>query len=538
MATKEKITDFGEKIGGAKKDLYALKRGIRVEDIAKWTETERESYITKDEVFPKPDYKKLYEDDGVDREVLFFIKRVRDALPTKPDYQCVDFEDSCAVYEEQKHFIDFVGWFYNETRLLNSISDCMYLINKVRETEFDPPTYLSRKLVNALCIHNPWTLRNFRAELKEKQFLYSDREKKLVGYSILPFTPDVVGERKGEERVSVKVDGIMYYTSVVDEAMLSLDTWEKGKYFVLDEDKCCIVAYNFPDKAAAEKFALSIVKEKQSVPEKKRKTALKPEPLKYIRPTKEDYRNGKDISGEDIMAVFGFRGGEFGNWSSQKERQKNLNMSYDALKDLAKALGINDDDISLGNNLAIAYGARGTGSATAHYESAANVINLTKMRGAGSLAHEWAHALDCYISTVLKLRNRMATESKVATNPVLKLVNTMIWQEDEKEATEYYNNAILLDRYFSTAGNQRKKYWSSYPEMFARAFSSYVNDKLGGSDYLAGHSEMRGKSRDKDGKCISVPCSPQGKERERIQKAFDDLFAELKERGILHDAVC
>ena len=98
----------------------------------------------------------------------------------------------------------------------------MYLINKVRETEFDPSTYLSRKLVNALCIHNPWTLRNFRAELKEKQLLYSDREKKLVGYSILPFTPDVVGERKGEERVSVKVDGIMYYTSVVDEAMLSL----------------------------------------------------------------------------------------------------------------------------------------------------------------------------------------------------------------------------------------------------------------------------------------------------------------------------
>ena len=160
------------------------------------------------------------------------------------------------------------------------------------------------------------------------------------------------------------------------------------------------------------------------------------------------------------------------------------------------------------------------------------------MRGAGSLAHEWAHALDCYISTVLKIRNRMATESKVAPNPVLKLVNTMIWQEDEKEATEYYNNAILLDRHFSTAGNQRKKYWSSYPEMFARAFSSYVNDKLGGSDYLAGHSEMHGKSRDKDGKCISIPCSPQGKDRERIQKAFDDLFAELKERGILHDALC
>ena len=60
MAKKEKITDFGEKIGGAKKDLYALKRGIRVEDIAKWTETERESYITKDEVFPKVQFTRDY----------------------------------------------------------------------------------------------------------------------------------------------------------------------------------------------------------------------------------------------------------------------------------------------------------------------------------------------------------------------------------------------------------------------------------------------------------------------------------------------
>lgn len=45
-------------------------------------------------------------------------------------------------------------------------------------------------------------------------------------------------------------------------------------------------------------------------------------------------------------------------------------------------------------NLAIAFGARGSGGALAHYEPARNVINLTKMKGAGCLAHEWGHALD------------------------------------------------------------------------------------------------------------------------------------------------
>lgn len=45
-------------------------------------------------------------------------------------------------------------------------------------------------------------------------------------------------------------------------------------------------------------------------------------------------------------------------------------------------------------NLAIAFGARGSGGALAHYEPERNVINLTKMKGAGCLAHEWGHALD------------------------------------------------------------------------------------------------------------------------------------------------
>jgi hypothetical protein len=44
----------------------------------------------------------------------------------------------------------------------------------------------------------------------------------------------------------------------------------------------------------------------------------------------------------------------------------------------------------------MAFGARGGGKAAAHYETARAVINLTKTSGAGSAAHEWAHALDDY----------------------------------------------------------------------------------------------------------------------------------------------
>lgn len=56
-------------------------------------------------------------------------------------------------------------------------------------------------------------------------------------------------------------------------------------------------------------------------------------------------------------------------------------MSYDAFYDMAKAVGIRAEDISLPSlsrkGLAIAFGARGHGNALAHYEQDLEVINLT-----------------------------------------------------------------------------------------------------------------------------------------------------------------
>lgn len=66
------------------------------------------------------------------------------------------------------------------------------------------------------------------------------------------------------------------------------------------------------------------------------------------------------------LDTFGFRGGEFGNWMNQNDRQTSLNMGFEALKDLASALKISDKDIAYQGTLAIAFGARGSGNAAAH----------------------------------------------------------------------------------------------------------------------------------------------------------------------------
>lgn len=111
-------------------------------------------------------------------------------------------------------------------------------------------------------------------------------------------------------------------------------------------------------------------------------------------------RRERDAKDSDFSRVFGFRGVEFGNWNNQIERQELLNDAFDGLMDLAEVLNIPPEALSLNGELALAFGARGQGlsSAKAHYESNRVVINLTKMNGAGSLAHEWWHAFDHYLS--------------------------------------------------------------------------------------------------------------------------------------------
>jgi hypothetical protein len=66
--------------------------------------------------------------------------------------------------------------------------------------------------------------------------------------------------------------------------------------------------------------------------------------------------------------------------------------------DLAHVMGLPPKALSLDGTLAVAFGARGQGGkAAAHYESHRLVINMTKLTGAGTLAHEFGHALDHYL---------------------------------------------------------------------------------------------------------------------------------------------
>jgi 2'-5' RNA ligase len=122
--------------------------------------------------------------------------------------------------------------------------------------------------------------------------------------------------------------------------------------------------------------------------------------LDRIERVGEPKRKG-DVTTKMFQEAFGFRAGEFGNWNMGSDGQAALNHAYDALHDLADTIGVPAKALSLNGELAVAFGARGTGgvgAAAAHYGPDKVVINLTKIRGAGSLAHEWFHALDDYLT--------------------------------------------------------------------------------------------------------------------------------------------
>jgi len=112
---------------------------------------------------------------------------------------------------------------------------------------------------------------------------------------------------------------------------------------------------------------------------------------------------GEDISSGRLVEEFGFRGVNLGNWmktpSARAEAQLHLNHAFDSAHDLAEILGVPPKAISLNGMLGLAIGAQGNGGGTAaHFVPGVNEINITRTSGAGSLAHEWGHALDHYFA--------------------------------------------------------------------------------------------------------------------------------------------
>jgi len=110
-----------------------------------------------------------------------------------------------------------------------------------------------------------------------------------------------------------------------------------------------------------------------------------------------------DIAPEDwsehMVKTFGLKGMEFGIWNNQTERLKFIHECYTGLMELAGVLNIEPSKIGMDGRLGLAIGARGRGKASAHFSGISGeegIINLTRTKGVGALAHEYGHAMDFF----------------------------------------------------------------------------------------------------------------------------------------------
>ena len=129
--------------------------------------------------------------------------------------------------------------------------------------------------------------------------------------------------------------------------------------------------------------------------EKKEKGMFKWEVIdnpKYVRISNLKKKNYEDS--ETFKNEFKFKNVQYGVYVDEESRKIHTQRTGEAFDDMCHVLGLKPNDVTINGQLAIAFGARGKGKANAHYETGRKIINITKYKGDGTLAHEWMHFID------------------------------------------------------------------------------------------------------------------------------------------------
>lgn len=386
--TPGKLSDVGAELWYNRRNLYG--RGLSWDSVKDLNPTLKVLEIQKTKVWPRPDYEELVE-AGLDRETAFIIKQVYDSISAKPTVRTVPTDAEMELYVKEvarvkdavfewakKRPKDTGGKAVHDNGLLDSLYPPM-------DRRFSDPDNLAslrimggNKVLQAL---QPGGYSSIRAIRKAME----------SGWP----TPQEAWRRRFEVKETKPGDRVRRNGEII--------TLTEPEFFVIKKVSRQIVGDNFKTLAEAEAAASQMT-------ERAKKPGQREAPLdadNLIRKGPPRRPGGLNVKPEDLQKQFGFRGVNFGNWTNQEERQLFTNQAYDALLDLSELLNVPAKAISLNGLLGLAFGAQGRGgAAAAHFVPGVNEINLTKTAGAGSLAHEWGHALDHYFATQAALEKR------------------------------------------------------------------------------------------------------------------------------------
>ena len=510
----ERIEDFGEKIYGARKDLWGKYAEIMNRDLPSNIKE-----ITLSKYFPEPNYEAAIE-KGITVEQLAIVKALRDSIPVKPQYPSraarwvEGLKAARATANQVLNNPEMVQEFKRFNAVLEKAGNLDAVHGKI---DF----YLSLGYP-AFTKAKHYDLRSYRTRYFNGQRF----EEPVRIYELTRGYRTVFGALNKEEVLDYSRN-LLTQSAAPTKAPSSLDIYQRrstGEIIIgkkISSGKFVDLKGGFTRVADAQAYLDEHQAHLQALLEEKRR-------IYPVRGEEETPRVGKEyrpagtvVTPERFTQEFGFRGVQFGNWVEQGRRAEDLNKAYDALLDMADLIKIPSRAISLDGTLGLAFGARGHSGANAHYESDQVVINLTKAKGAGSLGHEWWHALDNY------LRRSASPGTFVSENPrrmalslrdEMRHAYVMLVQEVER---------ILGPRSQAKDQTRAKDYWSTREEMTARAFESYLiwkGQKLGYSNsYLANVKHAKSYLGDPN----TYPY-PLDSEMTAVEAVFDNFFNTLK----------
>lgn len=234
------------------------------------------------------------------------------------------------------------------------------------------------------------------------------------------------------------------------------------------------------------------------------------------------FRNGKidhrifiySKSPENTDKLFNLKGLMFGKWTTKEDRVNYLCLTYLCFMDINKVLKFKDHNLGLSKTLALSFGARGQGSALAHFEPWSNVINITRYwrndklirfmkflgmsipddayiekrdrfletGGAGSFAHEYGHFLDYNFGRYIE-PSKGANWLTGASRTTAMKIKEPKKAHKMRRLTKKLMDKILLDKdgkpsRYKNRIKSKGDYLNYRVEVFARAFEQYIAYKL------------------------------------------------------------
>lgn len=596
-ATKrnEKLQDAGDSLFANKKGWFSGS-GIKWSDIANENDTLRVSLVSKQKVWPKPNWETIINSaPEAEREafmpIVHMVKQVYDAISTKPtgkaDQALQDYIEAITKTKEAAEDLlsnkeaQFNLWNELASRAARRMASPYNIGSMATKGDMAPifakvfPQVAAGARFKRGDRENDLAIQLGSKAIKVMQFDASTAVNALKdidkgwpakqeawqkqGYSVVETDGSPVSlastiKRKDGDIYSARVDFTRTDNGKTVRVFLgSYDSYQEAKNtadkYANENSKPFALLNKRGNVVSTHNDAESATDAARSMTKRETGKKLKDEPLQaedVRREGPERRKDGRDVSPQELMEAFGFRGVNFGNWVKANERQWFINQAYDGFYDLAETLDLPPKAISLNGMLGVAFGAQGNSGANAHFVPGFNEINLTKNTGAGALAHEWGHALDHYFGVragLGKLDKPFATSIEELTYRQKQLVQENLDKDGGIRSVirdAFVNISALLkektetmEAYTKRIRESKEKSLNSFDE-----FTSNFKDQLN-ADGKAALNDLRAGNT---GEYVNLP-PPKGKRKspgavyQKVKDVADSLpeyFADPKMVMALH----